>query len=212
MFNFNFSTWKLPHFLTVLGATVGAAIAGAVVTYIEAVPAAQLLQALTTPAGISALLRGALSVGLIAGLTALIGVAKQMLPTTPTPPSSSSKLMSGMVGVLMLFAIGCANLPAIVQDIANIAQTVIVDVMAGQPFTKVLADTGTEDASLLVAILTGLVGDPNPSNPAQAAAYKKACAPYLAQAKALAAQQKAAGMFPESRYRVVHSGSVWALR
>ena len=80
MFNFRVWTWTAAHWATVAGTTAGAAAAGAVVSYLETVPSAQLLTDLTTPAGLYALGHGAIVVGAIAALTAIANMAKQMLP------------------------------------------------------------------------------------------------------------------------------------
>jgi uncharacterized membrane protein len=85
---------------------------------------------------------------------------------------------------------------AVVSDLATIAQTVLADVLAGKPFAQVLADTGQEDATLLVTVLTGLITDPKTTP-----AYKAACQPYLVAAQALLAQQKAAAAKSASRER-----------
>lgn len=76
----------------------------------------------------------------------------------------------------------CANLPAVVSDIAAIVNVVITDIEAGKPFAQVLADTGSDDASLLIAIIQGIEGDPK-LDAATKAAYVKACAPYLLEAQ-----------------------------
>jgi hypothetical protein len=145
MFNFNFSTWKLPHFLTVIASTIGAAVAGALVTYVEAVPASELLQDLTTPAGLTALLHGALSVGLIAGLTALIGVAKQMLPTVPPAPSSTSKIMGGMLSAFLMLLLtvhlaACKVIEAVFPKLDTIEQVVAADLAAGYSAPQIDSD------------------------------------------------------------------------
>jgi hypothetical protein len=80
MFNFKLRTWTAPHWLTVGVATIGGAIGGALVTYVESIPSAELLKDLTTKAGLAALEQGALNVGVAAALAAFVGVAKQILP------------------------------------------------------------------------------------------------------------------------------------
>lgn len=94
-FNFDLRTWTAPHWITVAASTVGAAVVGALVTYVEAVPASELLQDLTTPTGLEALLRGALSVGAIAGLTAIVNMAKQIL--APAAQKTANALAQGQV-------------------------------------------------------------------------------------------------------------------
>jgi hypothetical protein len=97
-------------------------------------------------------------------------------------------MMKKLLALSLACVIACGNLPVVVQDIENIANTVLVDVMAGKPFAQVLADTGSQDATLLIAIITGIESDPKlPA--ATRVAYAVACAPYLTQARALAAQQ-----------------------
>lgn len=100
---------------------------------------------------------------------------------------------ASLMGLTLMLAIpfgasGCAQLAAVGQDIGNIASIVIADVMAGKPFAQILADTGTADASLLVAIIQAIEGDPN-LDAATKAKYVAACAPYLEQAKAMVAAQ-----------------------
>jgi hypothetical protein len=70
-FNFNLTTWRAPHWLTVVGSAVG----GAIVDYLMTIPAADLLTDLSTSTGWEALGKGAL----VAGLAALAGVAKTLL-------------------------------------------------------------------------------------------------------------------------------------
>ena len=70
-FNFKLSTWTAPHWLVVAGSAIG----GAVVNYVATVPASELLSDLTTQAGVIALAKGAA----IAGIAALVGVAKTLL-------------------------------------------------------------------------------------------------------------------------------------
>ena len=86
---------------------------------------------------------------------------------------------------------GCAALLPIAQDVAEIAQVVISDVMAGKPFDTVLKDTGTDDAQLLVAVIGAILADPKTDAPTRAL-YAAKCRPYLDQAVVLAARQRAA--------------------
>ena len=79
--------------------------------------------------------------------------------------------------------LGCAALPMVAQDLGNIAAIVLQDVMAGKPFDTVLKDTGSDDVQLLIAIISGIEGDPNPNlSASEKAAYVKACQPYLVEA------------------------------
>lgn len=108
--------------------------------------------------------------------------AKSVASMFPKGPGSSLGCL------LMALIVACSNLPQIAADIGNIAAIVIADVEAGKPFSVVLADTGTDDATLLAAIIIGIEGDPKLSA-TQKAAYATMCAPYLTQATQLAAAQ-----------------------
>jgi hypothetical protein len=81
-FNFNLTTWKAPHWVMI----IAAAFLGAALNYFEAIPSAQLVSALTTGAGLLALLKGAGAAAVISAL----GVALRMLPPPPPPPSSGT--------------------------------------------------------------------------------------------------------------------------
>jgi hypothetical protein len=86
---------------------------------------------------------------------------------------------------------GCGAWLPVARDVADIADVVIRDVMAGKPFATVLGDTGSDDAELLVAVIGAILADPKTDAPTKAA-YAAKCQPYLDQAKVLAARQKAA--------------------
>ena len=88
----------------------------------------------------------------------------------------------------LLFCVGCSQLLPIAKDVADIADIVIRDVMAGIPFLQVLKDTGSDDAQLLIAIISAIEADPKLDAPTRAL-YAKACAPYLTSAIHLAAEQ-----------------------
>lgn len=83
---------------------------------------------------------------------------------------------------------GCAGLLPIAQDVADITSIVIKDVMAGVPFLQVLKDTGSDDAQLLIAIISAIEADPKLDAPTRAL-YANKCAPYLSSAMHLAAEQ-----------------------
>lgn len=91
MFNFKLWTWTAAHWATVAATTAGAAATGAVVSYVETIPSAQLFTDLTTPAGLGALAHGALVVGLLAGITAVCNMAKQMLPADAQAAANALK-------------------------------------------------------------------------------------------------------------------------
>jgi hypothetical protein len=101
------------------------------------------------------------------------------------------KLLTAICLATAITLTGCAAWLPIAQDVAAIVQDVTRDVMAGKPFATVLADTGSDDAALLVAIITAIEGSPK-TGPQVRALYATKCQPYLDAAVALAARQKAA--------------------
>jgi hypothetical protein len=82
----------------------------------------------------------------------------------------------------------CAQLPAVVDDVANIAKIVIADVEKGgmtpeQVIADVAAQTGVQDAALVLTIVESLLADPKvpatdmaPLQSVQSAALAKATA------------------------------------
>lgn len=65
---------------------------------------------------------------------------------------------------LLACSIGCQTLPAVVADLANIAQIVIADVEKGMAAPAILADVIAQDASatidVILAVISGLLADP----------------------------------------------------
>ena len=107
-FNFNLATWQAPHWVTI----IAAAFVGAGLNYFEAIPTAQLVSALTTGAGLLALLKGALAAAVISA----IGVALHMLPQPPSGGAGSgqtpaARIASATLAVFLLpFAVFIALL------------------------------------------------------------------------------------------------------
>jgi hypothetical protein len=83
---------------------------------------------------------------------------------------------------------GCATLPAVVQDVASIAQIVIADVEKGESAEAIISDVEAQDGAatlaLIVSIVDSLLGD---------AAVKAADVPGLQAVAAKASAQIATG-------------------
>jgi hypothetical protein len=66
-----------------------------------------------------------------------------------------------MIAAVAVEASGCQTLPAVVDDIANISKIVIADVEKGMPAEAIIADvvaqTGTQDMALVIAIVDSLL-------------------------------------------------------
>ena len=76
----------------------------------------------------------------------------------------SRKFRIGVLLTILGFAPACAMLPAVVTDIAQIANIVIADVEKGMSPPAVIADviaqTGSADLALIISILGSIVADP----------------------------------------------------
>jgi hypothetical protein len=189
---------QLPHWL-ILAITTALAAA---FMFFQAEPTTTLVSALTSWTQLRPILLGAVGVF----FATLVGILK----TAPWSSGTAVVEVSGdatvrrvvpkvpplaclALGLLLVFGVAACGLfspttwAAVVTDLATIAQTVLADVLAGKPFAQVLADTGQEDATLLVTVLTGLIADPKTTP-----AYVAACQPYLVAAQALQAKQSAA--------------------
>ena len=68
-----------------------------------------------------------------------------------------------LVAMAILFTGACAELPAVVTDIANIANIVLGDIAKGETGDPIVADvltqTGTTDINLVISIVESLLSD-----------------------------------------------------
>lgn len=118
------------------------------------------------------------------------------------------RMRKKLLALVLCGTLACAAIPTIIQDITNIATIVFNDIENHVPFLQVLTDTGSADASLLIAIITSLENDPNLAA-AQRAKYTTDCQPYLTQAIALYGTQHPGKPLPVpvaiDAQRVVHA-------
>lgn len=98
------------------------------------------------------------------------------------------RLLSVLVLSLAVSGCGAVGLLAVGEDVGKIAAIVYKDVEAGKPFAQVLADTGTDDVKLLIAILVTVANDPKLSA-SDKAACQAYCQPYIDQANAVLASR-----------------------
>jgi hypothetical protein len=116
----------IPHWLYLLVATFG----GAAAVYLTQIPAANLLSALTTQAGIVSLLKGAA----IAGVIAVLSLLK---PTTKPEADAAKALarkppLAAVSGFLLLACAGCAS--SVWQQLE---QTILADVENGSALSAI---------------------------------------------------------------------------
>jgi hypothetical protein len=175
----------IPHWVLV----VLASGAGATVGYLQQQDVGSLFVAMQHMATLKPILMGALGAGvtMIVGqlrrepwlssgpgdgtttTTQTVAVVKSETKAEVAPLASKRARLIGWRWVpalgLALLLIGCEALPAVVQDLSNIAQDVIADVRKGgmtalQIVEDVLQKTQTDDAALVVTIIDSLLGDP----------------------------------------------------
>lgn len=95
---------------------------------------------------------------------------KTVPPKPPVPPSAARmrrrawRIVPAIGLASLLLVVACAQLPMIVSDVTNIANIVWSDVQKGETAEQVIADvltqTGSEDVSLVVSIVSTMLADP----------------------------------------------------